>query len=43
MCVLLLDVFNGFSKVRKEIGKGRSNIYYLKKLTFSKRVGKVDF
>ena len=34
MCVLLFDVFNGFSL---------SNIYYWEKLTFTKFVGKVNF
>ena len=43
MCVLLFDVFNGCSLVKKEIGKGMSNIYYWEKLTFSKLVGKVNF
>ena len=42
MCVLLFDVFNGFSLVKKQIGKGMSNIYYWEKLTFSKLVGKVN-
>ena len=43
MCVLLFDVFNGSSVVKKYIGKGMSNIYYWEKLTFSKLVGKVNF
>ena len=34
MCVLLFDVFNGFSL---------SNIYYWEKLTFAKLAGKVNF
>ena len=40
MCILLFDTFNGFSSSIKEINrliwKGMSNIYYWKKLTFSK-------
>ena len=43
MCVLLFDVFNGYSLVKKQIGKGMSSIYYWEKLTFSKLVGKVNF
>ena len=43
MCVLLFDVFNGYSLVKKYIGKGMSNIYYWEKLTFSKLVGKVNY
>ena len=43
MCVLLFDVFNGCSFVKKQIGKGMSNIYCWEKLTFSKLVGKVNF
>ena len=31
MRVLLFDVFNGFSLVKKQIGKGMSNIYYWEK------------
>ena len=40
MCILLFDTFNGFSSSIKEINrliwKGMSNIYYWKKLAFSK-------
>ena len=40
MCVLLFDVFNGYSSLVKEINrliwKGMLNIYYWEKLTFSK-------
>ena len=43
MCVLLFSVFNGCSSVKKLIGKGMPNIYYWKKLTFSKHVGKINF
>ena len=43
MCVILFDVFNGCSVVKKLIGKGMSNIYYREKLMFSKLVGKVNF
>ena len=43
MCVLLFDVFNGFSLVKKQICKGMSNIYYWEKLTFLKFVAKVKF
>ena len=41
MCVLLFDVFNGSSLVKKLIGKGMPNIYYWEKI--SKLVGKVNF
>ena len=37
MCVLLFDVFDGCSLVKKQIGKGMSNTYYWAKL-----VGKVN-
>ena len=40
MCVLLFDVFNRYSLVKKWTGKGMSKIYYWEKLTFSKLVGK---
>ena len=43
MCVLLFDVFNGCSLVKKSIGKGMSNIYYWEKLTFSNLVGKLNW
>ena len=43
MCVLLFDVFNGYSSVKKQIGKVMSNIYYWEKLTSSKLIGKVNF
>ena len=43
MCVLLFYVLNGCSLVKKQIGKGMSNIYYWEKLTFSKLVAKVNF
>ena len=43
MFVLLFDVFNGCSLVKKEIGEGMSNIYYWEKMTFSKLVEKVSF
>ena len=43
MCVPLFDIFNWCSLVKKQIGKGMSNIYYWEKLTFSKLVGKVNF
>ena len=43
MCALLFDVFNGCSLAKHKIGIGMSNIYYSKKLTFSKLVGKVNF
>ena len=43
MCVLLFDVFNGYSLVKKQIGKGMSSIYYWEKLTFSKPIGKLNF
>ena len=43
MCVLLFDVINGWSLVKKQIGKETSNIYYGEKMTFSKLVGKVNF
>ena len=36
-------VFNVYSLVKKQIGKGMSDIYYWEKLTFSKLVGKVNF
>ena len=42
MCVLLFDVFNGCSLVKKWISKGMPNIYYEKKRMFSK-LGKVNF
>ena len=32
MCVLLFDVFNECSLVKKQIGKGMSNIYYWEEL-----------
>ena len=38
MCVLLFDVFNECSLVKKQIGKGMSNIYYWEEL-----VGTVNF
>ena len=40
MCVLLFNVFNGCSLVKKQ-GIEMSNIYYREKLTFSKLVEKV--
>ena len=43
MCVLLFDVFNRCSLVRKWKGKGMSNIYYWENLMFSILVGKVNF
>ena len=43
MFVLLFDVLNDFSSVRKYIGKAMSNIYYWEKLMFSKLVGKSNF
>ena len=43
MCVLLFDVFNGCSLVKKQIGKGMSNMYYWEKLTFSKLARKLNF
>ena len=43
MCVLLFDVFNGCSFLKKWTGKGMSNIYYWEKGTFSKLVGNVNF
>ena len=43
MCVLLFDVFNGCSLVKKWISKGMSNTYYWETLTFSKLVRKVNF
>ena len=43
MCVLLFHAFNECSLVKKQIGKGMSNIYYWEKLTFSKLVAKVNF
>ena len=43
MCVLVFDVFNGCTLVKRWIGKGMSNIYYWQKLTFSKFVGNVNF
>ena len=43
MCTVLFDDFNGFSLEKKEIGKEISYIYYWKKLTFSKLVGKINF
>ena len=43
MCVLLFDVFNGCSLVKKEIIKGMSNIYYWEKAAFSKLCAKVNF
>ena len=38
MCVLLFDVFNECSLVKKQIGKGMSNIYNWEEL-----VGTVNF
>ena len=43
MCVLLFDVFNRCSLVKKLIGKVMSNIYHWEKLTLSKLAGKVNF
>ena len=43
MCVILFDVFNGCSLVKKKTVNGKLNIYYWEKLTFSKLVGKVYF
>ena len=43
MCVLLFDVFNGYSLVKKWIRKRMSKIYFWEKLTFSKLAGKVNF
>ena len=43
MSVLLFDVFNGYSLVKKEIGKRISNVYYWEKLTFSNLVRKLNF
>ena len=40
MFVLLFDVFNRCSLVKKWIGKGISNSYYWKELALSKPVGK---
>ena len=42
MCILLFDVFNEFSLVKKQIDKGMSNIYYRESLTFSKPVGRIN-
>ena len=42
MCVILFDVFDGCSLVKKQIGKEMSNVYYWEKRTFSKLVGKVN-
>ena len=42
MCILLFDVFNEFSLVKKQIDKGMSNIYYWESLTFSKPVGRIN-
>ena len=42
MCVLLFGLFDGCSLVKKYMGKGMSNIYYLEKLAFSKLFGKVN-
>ena len=39
MCVLLFDAFSGFSLVKKQVGKGMSNIHYWKKLTLLKVAG----
>ena len=41
ICAILFDVFYGCSLVKKYIRKGMSNIYFCRKLTFSKPVGKV--
>ena len=41
MHLILFDIFNECSLVKKKIGKGMSNIHYWEKLTFSKLVGKV--
>ena len=43
MWVLLFDVFNRCSVVKKWIGKGMSNIYYWENWMFSKLVGKEKF
>ena len=43
MFVLLFDVFNRYSLVKKWIGKQMSNIYYWEKLIFSKLVWEVNF
>ena len=43
MNILLFDIFNGCSSVKKEIGKGMANIYYWEKQTFSKLIGRVNF
>ena len=43
MWVLLFDVFNRCSVVKKWIGKGMSNIYYWENWMSSKLVGKEKF
>ena len=43
MWILLYDVFNGCSVVKKQICKGMLNIYYWEKLIFLKLVVKVNF
>ena len=42
MFVLLFDVFNGCSLVKKQAAKGMWNNYYWEKLTLSKLAGKVN-
>ena len=42
MFVLLFDVFDGCSLVKKSTGKRISSIYFWERLTFSKLVGKVN-
>ena len=37
------EFFDGCSLVKKQIGKGMSNIYHWEKLTFSKLAGNVIF
>ena len=43
MRVILFDVFNGCSLVKKYLGKGLPSIYYWEKTKFSRLVGKVNF